>query len=65
MQYNKSINYAPAAPDGLHCASLRSSRRLLKRYGALADARQELDPDIGISDSKSRSILIVSPTTGR
>ena len=28
---NKSINYAPSAPDGLHCAALRSSRRLLRR----------------------------------
>lgn len=27
---NNTVNYAPAAPDGLHCASLRSSRRLSK-----------------------------------
>lgn len=26
------MNFAPSAPDGLHCASLRSSRRLLRRY---------------------------------
>ena len=31
---NKSINYAPSAPDSLHCASLRSSCRLLRRYVA-------------------------------
>ncbi len=29
---NKSINYAPTAPDSLHYATLRTSCRLFKRY---------------------------------
>jgi hypothetical protein len=33
--HNKKVNFAPTAPDGLHYASLRSSRRLLGRYLSL------------------------------